>query len=501
VRHVITRSDVELHADPSRVLARLFVPGHELPTETESRATGVLSRILTLPEPAVRAALEHVRAEYLARHRDLPGILRANYEQIAHRIPDGSPLSPERKALLGATFTHEYSIEGAALFNPSMVAHPDQSKLPAGAVRFVMSLRAVGEGHISSIEFRTGSWAPGHQLRIDDPGPHVESGTIARTRHDRDLFAERLHEEGADAESARYLVSRLAAEFDFAELENALQALHGQQVTRHGAAHTQEIARSVVRNSYRVAFAAESRLPERVLWPYGPAESQGLEDARFVRFVEDDGAVCYLAPYTAFDGHHIAPQLITTTDFREFAVSQFAGPGAKNKGLALFPRRVGGRYLALSRWDRENCSIAFSADGRRWENGPQVYEPCESWELIQTGNCGSPLETEAGWLVLTHAVGPMREYAIGALLLDLHDPTRVLGRLPEPLLRARESERDGYVPNVVYSCGGMIHNGELLLPYGVSDAAVRFAFFDIAELLARLTTGVSPAATRANKSA
>jgi len=501
VRRVITRSDVILRADPSRVLARLFVPGHELPTETESRATGVLARILHLPEDAVRGALAHVRAEYLGRHRDLPAILAAHYEQIAHRIPDGDPLTADRKALLGATFTNEYSIEGAALFNPSVVAHPDQRDLPTGAVRFVMSLRAVGEGHISSIEFRTGVWGPGSTLRLDDPGPHVEQGAIARTRHDRDVFADRLREEGADTESTRYLVSRLGAEFDYAELESALHELHGQQVTRHGGAHTDELARSLVRNSYRVVFDIDSTLPERVLWPYGPAESHGMEDARFVRFIDDDAAVRYLAPYTAFDGNHIAPQLISTTDFRTFTISQFAGPGAKNKGLALFPRRIGGRYFALSRWDRENCSITSSPDGRRWEDGPQIYEPREPYELIQTGNCGSPLETEAGWLVLTHAVGPMREYTIGALLLDLDDPTKVLGRLREPLMRADEDERNGYVPNVVYSCGAMVHDGSLLLPYGVSDASVRFAFLDVAALLDRLTTGDSPATMPANNAA
>lgn len=498
---MITRSDVELRADPSRVLARLFVPGHELPTETESRATGVLARILTLPEDAVCAAVEHVRREYGDRHRDLSAVLTRHYEQIAHRVPPGDPLTAERKDLLGATFTNEYSIEGAALFNPSVVAHPEQSDLPDGAVRFVMSLRAVGEGHISSIEFRTGVWGPGHSLRLDDPGPHAEEGTIARTRHDRDGFADRLHDEGADAESTRYLLGRLAAEFDFEELESALHHLYGQQVTRHGAAHTADLARSMVRNSYRVVFAAESTLPERVLWPYGPAESHGMEDARFVRFVDDDASVRYLATYTAFDGSQIVPQLIATTDFREFSVSQFSGPGAKNKGLALFPRRIGGRYFALSRWDRENCSIASSGDGLRWEDGPQIYEPRESWELIQTGNCGSPVETEAGWLVLTHAVGPMREYTIGALLLNLDDPTEVIGRLREPLLRAGAEERNGYVPNVVYSCGGMLHDGALLLPYGMSDAAVRFAFLDVAELLDRLTTGSSPATMRANRSA
>jgi predicted GH43/DUF377 family glycosyl hydrolase len=501
VHRVIERSDITLTADPSRVLARLFVPGHELPTETESRASSVLTRILALPEDAVCAAMAHVRADYSGRHRDLSGILKLHYEQIAHRVPAGAPLSAERRDLLGATFTNEYSIEGAALFNPSLVAHPDQSGLPDGAVRFVMSLRAVGEGHISSVEFRTGVWRPGRRLCLDDPGPHVEMGTIERTRHDREVFGDRLLEEGADTESTRYLVGRLDAEFDYDELESALHALQGQQVTRHGAEHTASLARNLIRNGYRVVFASESRLAERVLWPYGPAESHGLEDARFVRFTDDDGSVRYLAPYTAFDGIHIGPQLITTTDFREFAIQPFSGAGAKNKGLALFPRRINGRHFALSRWDRENCWISSSADGRRWADGAQIYAPQESWELIQTGNCGSPLETEAGWLVLTHAVGPMREYTIGALLLDLDDPTKLLGRLREPLLRPAEDERNGYVPNVVYSCGGMLHDNVLLLPYGISDAAVRFAFIDVPELLERLTTGDSPATMRPNSAA
>ncbi|WP_293771435.1 glycoside hydrolase family 130 protein [Sporichthya sp.] len=496
-----TRSEVVLNADPSRVLARLFVPGHEQRTDTESRATGVLARIVALPEDSVRAALQHVRTEYGGRHRDLAAILTAHYEQIAHRLPDTEPFSAERKALIGAVFTQEYAIEGAALFNPSVVVHPDQGGLGPGRVRFVLSLRAVGEGHISSIEFRTGVWGPGATLILDEPGPHVEQGVVSAVSYDRDLFKARLAEEGADTESARYLIGRLSAEFEIDHLETALRKLRGQRVTRHGGPVTEEIARRLAESSYRVVFSEDSALPERVLWPQGPTESQGLEDARFVRFVDADGAVRYLATYTAFDGDHIAPQQISTTDFREFVITEFAGPAAKNKGMALFPRKVGARYFALSRWDREGCSIASSKDGRRWGDGQDIYLPDQPWELIQTGNCGSPLETDAGWLVLTHGVGPMREYAIGALMLDLEDPTSVVGRLREPLLRPAGDERNGYVPNVVYSCGGLIHDGALLLPYGVSDASVRFAFFDLAELLARLTADGPPATIPANSSA
>lgn len=502
MHRLITRSEVVLTANPSRVLARLFVPGHELRTEAESRATGVLSRILTLPEESVRTALAHVLAGFSSRHRDLPAILAANYEQIAHRIPDGDPITPERKALLGATFTNEYSIEGAALFNPSAVAHPDQTGLGEGQVRFVMSLRAVGEGHLSSIEFRTGVWGPGRTLALDDPGPHVELGTVSSpARYRREVFEARLAEEGADAESARFLISRFDADFDDHALEAALGELRGQHVTRHGSGRTEEIARRLAESRYRVVFSPDSTLSERVLWPQGPTESHGLEDARFVRFVGDDGFVRYLATYTAFDGDQVSPQLIETTDFREFTISQFAGPAAKNKGMALFPRLIGGRHFALSRWDRESCSIASSADGWQWAEGQIIYEPIEPWELIQTGNCGSPLETAAGWLVLTHAVGPMREYTIGVVLLDLEDPTKVLARLRQPLMRPAADERNGYVPNVVYSCGGMIHNGTLMLPYGVSDASVRFAFFDVADLLIRLTVDGPPATIRSNNSA
>jgi predicted GH43/DUF377 family glycosyl hydrolase len=223
-----------------------------------------------------------------------------------------------------------------------------------------------------------------------------------------------------------------------------------------------------------------------------------MEDARFVRFVGDDGSVTYKGTYTAFDGSRIAPQLIETTDFRTFTISQLAGPAARNKGMALFPRRIGGRFFALSRWDRENNTLATSADGRFWGESHLLHAPRRPWELIQTGNCGSPVETEAGWLVLTHGVGPMREYAIGALLLDIDDPTKVVGGLSEPLLRPAEDEREGYVPNVVYSCGSLLHGDQLLVPYGVSDAAIRFAFVDVPALLERMLAEGPPEAMSAN---
>jgi predicted GH43/DUF377 family glycosyl hydrolase len=496
-----TRSEVVLTADPKRVLARLFVPGHEQLLDHESRASGVLARILALPEDVVCSTLRQVHARYDGRHRDLPGVLLAHYEQIAHRVPGGATLTDERRSLVGAWFTHEFAVEGAALFNPSAVAHPDQSNLPAGHCRFLLSLRAVGEGHLSCVEFRTGVLGPGRDLRIDDPGPHIETGRTRPTPYDRELFAAKLTEEGADAESASYLLRCLPPRFDERDLERALAALSGQRVTRQGGPRTGELARRIARCSYEVEFSPLSGIAERVLWPHAPSESRGIEDARFVRFVDEDGSAVYRATYTAFDGEQIAPQVIETSDFRSFRMSQLAGPAAKNKGMALFPRKVGGRYVALSRWDRENSAITTSADGRWWGDPRTLHAPSRPWELIQTGNCGSPVETEAGWLVLTHGVGPMREYAIGALLLDLDDPSRVIGGLRDPLMSPVEDERDGYVPNVVYSCGALLHGDQLLLPYGASDSSVRFAFVDVPLLLDRLTSDGPPATMRANRSA
>lgn len=490
---LVTRSEVRLHKDARRVVARLFVPGHEHFSAGESRATGVLRRVLDLPDEQVTASRRDVLQRFSGRHRDLAAVLRRHYEQIAHRIPDGITLDQERQDLVGAFFTNEFTIEGAALFNPSVVVHPDQSGVPQGSCRLLLSLRAVGEGHLSCIEFRTGLLGPGPTLTLDEPGRQAETATAEPTWHDRALFDALLHESGADEESCRYLRSRLGERFDEATLREALDALEGQHITRAGGAHTAELARALLRCTYEVTFPAESALAERVLWPQTPLERAGLEDLRLVRFVDDDGDVSYVGTYTAFDGSAIAPQLLRTSDFRTFRMSQLAGPAAKDKGFALFPRRVAGRWVALSRSDRESTGVATSVDGLRWGVPVPLQPPVATWELLQTGNCGSPVETSAGWLVLTHGVGPMREYALGALLLDLDEPTRVIGRLAEPLLAPAEDERDGYVPNVVYSCGSVAFGDVLLLPYGASDASVRFAFVDLPALLARMTTAENSA--------
>lgn len=498
---MIVRKDVVLRADPARVVAQLFVPGHEHFSDLESRATGVLGRILALPDDTVSELLRDVRARYGKRHRDLGAVLDGHYQQIAHRIPGREPLSPDRAQLVGAWFTHEYSLEAAALFNPSAVAHPDQSGLAPGELRFVLSLRSVGEGHRSSIEFRTGVLSATGDLVLDDPGPYVAPGRVRHAVHERGLFAARLEEEGADPESTRFLLNLLPARFSVGDLHAGLTALSGQRLTRPGSGVTDALARHLVSCGYVLDFDPATALAERVLWPHGPSESHGMEDARFVRVTGEDGTVTYLASYTAFDGSSVTPQRIETADFQSFSVSQLAGPAARNKGMAFFPRMVGGRHLALSRWDRESCSLTSSADGFVWEEAVTVYRPTQPWELIQTGNCGSPIEVDAGWLVLTHGVGPLREYALGALLLDLHDPTVVLGALREPLLRPDEDEREGYVPNVVYSCGALRHGDLLLLPYAASDARVLFALVDVPALVRQLLADGPPATTSTNSAA
>jgi predicted GH43/DUF377 family glycosyl hydrolase len=482
---IVTRSDVVLRPDPSRVVARLFVPGNELFAVPHSRARVVLERVLALPEATVDELAADVRERWSRRHRDLDGVLAASYEHVRHRIPDEDALSEAARRLVGAYFTQELAIEGAALFNPSIVAHPDQSGLPDGALRFVMSLRAVGEGHVSCIEFRTGTLDAGGRVHVDEPSPHAELGRTGHSTYDRELFRAGLAEAKADAETATYLTSLLADSFTVEDLDRALLQLVDSEHTRQATA-TERIARHLARATYRVDFPEETSISERVLRPHGPTESQGMEDARFVRMVDDDGQVVYRGTYTAFDGRHIAPQLIQTDDFRSFRVSVLAGPAAKDKGMALFPRTVDGRHLALTRSDRETTGITSSENGYWWGPPTPLIGPSRPWDLIQTGNCGSPVETETGWLVLTHGVGPMREYTLGAMLLDLDDPTKVLAELDQPIMRPDEQEREGYVPNVLYSCGALAHDDRLLLPYGFSDHAVRFAVVDLPQLLDRL---------------
>jgi predicted GH43/DUF377 family glycosyl hydrolase len=445
----------------------------------------VIDRVLELSEEAAETTLGRTLARFSGHYRDLAATLDQNFEQVAHRLDSTIRVGRARRQLIGAYLTQEYALEAAALFNPSMVAHPDQAGCQPGEVRFIMSLRAVGEGHMSSIEFRTGTIGDS-VIRLDPPGRFPGTGRILPVPYDRDLFLAKLADHDAEDENARFLFDLLPSRFTAPELSMALAELHKQRLTRGDSAALAERVRYMAASSYAVEFDEHSALSERVLWPVAPAESHGMEDARFVRFTDGDDVI-YCATYTAFDGSQVAPHMLQTSDFQTFTVSPLAGQSARNKGMAIFPRRIDGRYAALSRWDRESNAIGYSVDGRRWSEAITIQTPTRPWELIQLGNCGSPIETRAGWLVLTHGVGPMREYSIGAILLDLEHPERLIAALPEPLLVADDSEREGYVPNVVYSCGPMIHGDNIVLPYGCSDSSVRIAMVNLGQLLARLT--------------
>lgn len=480
------RRGERIEADRGRVITRLFVPGQEGFDQQDSRTAAVVARLLALADSEVDATLHGVMATFGRRHRDLHGTFEQHAAVIADRLDPSSDLSDARRLLLGATFTSEYAIEGAALCNPSIVAHPDQGGVSAGALRFVMSVRAVGEGHRSSIGFRTGTIDAAGQPSFGPAPRFAVVGAARAVELEASLFSSELRRLGQHGENADYVFDALGERFSASELEGRLGELQSNLATRRHAEQTIDVIRGIAERSYGVDFAADTPLSERVLWPSMPAERNGMEDARFVRFTRDDGAVTYYATYTAYDGDEIRQQLLETVDFCSFVSSPLVGGAAANKGLALFPRQVGGRFAALSRCDRESNSVTFSENQREWSDAVPFQVPIDPWEVLQLGNCGSPLETEAGWLVLTHGVGPMRTYSIGAILLDLDDPTKVVGRLDEPLLTPTVEEQEGYVPNVVYSCGALVHADTLVVPYGIGDAAIGIATVPMADLLGEL---------------
>jgi predicted GH43/DUF377 family glycosyl hydrolase len=480
---LITRSPQRMAADPSRVIARLFVPGQEGFERQDSRAAAVLARVLALDEDEARSALDDVVVRFDGRHRDLVGTFRRHARELADRLDPASVLSEARMLLLGAMFTCEYAIEGAALCNPSVVAHPDQGGTAAGSLRFVMSVRGIGEGHRSSIGFRTGVVDVAGRVSIDEAARFACAGSAVSGLLDAVVFRSELGRCNEAGEAADFVLDALGERFTRADLDEQLDRLLSHRRTRGHVTDTVSLFRRIAERTYGVDFAPETALSERVLWPNTSAEAAGMEDARFVRFVDEDGAVTFYASYTAYSGSVISQQLLETADFREFKSTPMVGRAAANKGLALFPRRIHGRFAALSRSDRESNSITYSDRPFVWTDSVCVQRPVRAWEALQLGNCGPPIETEAGWLVLTHGVGPMRTYRIGAVLLELDDPTRIIGQLREPLLAPAVDERDGYVPNVVYSCGALMHGATLVLPYGISDAAIGVATVPVGELL------------------
>lgn len=479
----VNRTGIHIKPNNARVLFRPFEPA------SKERFLRTIARVMTLSEAQTEALLAEVLREFGDRHHEIQRFFLHRFEQVQEHLLTDQPLSLPRQLLIGSYFTQEYSLESAALFNPSMVWHPDQSDLPDGARRFILSLRATGEGHISSIVFRSGVITGTGQIRIEDPGRYVTPpDQVPNAQYDKPMFIRKLFELGTSGRFCDYVMAGLGDLFTLTELEQAVKRVQRQErASQQDHSTAAKFILTLARANYEVSYAPEQALSERVIFPTGPTETNGIEDARFVRFTYDDGQVCYYAPYTAYDGRVILPQMLKTEDFLHFHVSTLNGPEVRNKGFALFPRTINGLYAMLSRQDNENIYLMYSDNLAFWYTKELVAKPTFSWEYVQLGNCGSPIETHAGWLVLTHGVGPMRKYAMGAMLLDRNDPTKMLGRLKEPLLTPDESERSGYVPNVVYSCGGLVHGDMLVIPYAMSDYACSFATVPLDQVLDAMT--------------
>ncbi len=423
----LNRQALYLRPDPSRVLVRPFKPATEPrdfnPTD-KSRANHIVDRVLSLDPASVTLHLAEILENFQGRHRNLLDTFEARADEMEEAFAEHVNFGQEQRRLVGAYFLHEYSFEAAALFNPSIVAHPDQTGAPAGGIRFVLSLRAVGEGHISSLTFRSGSIAVDGAVSID---PTIRLASVPKVM-------------------------------------NRAQVAEGEIVD--------------------VSFRAEQHISERVIFPLTLSQSNGIEDARFVQFAGPEKI--FYATYTAYSGKAIRSELLETRDFLSFRLTPLRGSAAQNKGMALFPRKLNGQYAMIGRQDNENLYLILSDDLHQWDGGRAILKPQFPWEFVQIGNCGSPIELDEGWLLLTHGVGPVRRYSIGAVLLDKNDPSKVLARSREPLVRPDRTEREGYVPNVVYTCGALRHHDLIVLPYAVSDTFSNFATIRISALLANL---------------
>ena len=484
-RLTVRRTGVILAPDSARVLFRPFVFGDT------RRIERVLGRVSQLTEDEVKLMLDSVLEEFGERHFKLLDFFRLRFEEVRPYMLTDAPISESRQMLIGSYFTQEYALESAALFNPSMVWAPDQTGVADGARRFNVSLRATGEGHISSLCFRSGVITPDGKIEIDETARFVTAPQVLPdTKYDKSSFAASMMELDINDGLPEAVFAMLEEEFSLPQLQSAVDA-----VLRRNRALTDRwtpLARVMVsfaKANYEVACDPKANISENCIFPYSPHETNGIEDARFVEFIDDDQQSHYYATYTAYDGSMTFPQLVHTTDFTRFKISTLNGSEVKNKGMALFPRKVRDHYAMIGRQDGENLYLMYSDDLHFWRTKELLTKPTFPWEFVQIGNCGSPIETDEGWLVLSHGVGPMRKYSIGAYLLDLEDPSKVIGRLREPLLAPDENEREGYVPNVVYSCGGLIYNQWLVIPYAMADYASSFALVELEPLLAELKAG------------
>ncbi|MDC0601828.1 glycoside hydrolase family 130 protein [Aliiglaciecola sp.] len=480
----IRRRKWRLQPDPKQVICRPHIPGGD-PQHIEN----IIQRILAISGTESQQLLKWVKSRFSVRHRHLTRTLKQHYKLVECYITDSDILSEQQKLLIGAYFTMEYAVASAALFNPSIVPHPDQSKTPPNTLRFIMSLRATGEGHVSSIVFRTGIIGIRNKIEFDQSSHYVETAVRKlNPDYDKHLFIRKLNELNATNDITEQLFNQLPEHFNFDQLQVQIDKMFHQPSFDVDQMHEAITPINWLANSnYKLKFDCKHSVSERVIFPTSEVERGGIEDARFVQFYDENGAVTYYATYTAYNGLSILPQLIETTDFDNFKIVTLNGKAARNKGMALFPRKINGHYAMLSRQDGESNYIMFSDHLHFWHDAQLLQMPNEPWEFVQIGNCGSPIETNEGWIVLTHGVGPMRQYSMGAILLDLENPARVKARLIQPLLSPLETEREGYVPNVVYSCGGLINNNELLIPYAMSDMRSGMVSVNVNELIKAMT--------------
>jgi predicted GH43/DUF377 family glycosyl hydrolase len=468
----IKRSDIRIYAEAKKVIAKYLDFGKPAPTNRIGR---LVSDVIKLSEDEVNRLLTEVFMEFGTRHRHFEHMLDEHFQNVSKAVPEGSQLTEKQKKLIGAYFTMEYTIRSAALFNPSIVEHPDQTGISTGTKRFVMSLRAVGEGHISSVEFQTGTIDQNGQIRLE---PEADFASVAIWDNTKTFSKEKLKSR-----------TSILPGFDiniFDQLEDSFTKKDYQDIPESNWSDYDPASRQILDNimdsNYDVVTQENASLSETVIFPKAKQECKGMEDVRFVEFKEN-GQSTYIGTYTAYNGHRISPQLIITKDFKRFKIRTMYGRAVNDKGFALFPEKINGKFAMLGRQGGENITIMYSDDLFIWDTFENIMMPDVTWSLTQIGNCGSPIKTNEGWLVLTHGVGPVRKYVISAILLDLQNPGRVIKKLTGHLISPNKEEREGYVPNVVYSCGAMIHENLLVIPYAMSDSATTFGFVNLNELL------------------
>ena len=481
----VKRRSIRFEPDAGRIIARFFAPGDT------PEFIRIIETLAKLSGQEIDRALSSVLRHFADRHRNIKNIFEQNYNaaiNFAGRgLFDSDKFSIDLRLLIGSYFTNEYSFESSAFFNPSIVEDPDQSNLAPGHRRMILSFRATGEGHISSLVFR--------RIELDNSNEptmmpttrySVQADRVKRHVYEKSSFIHKLNEMGIQKDIISEIMDRLGDTFIYGELRASIDERLNEREVSYSRRRVIESMTWLADSHYEISFSEDTDLSERVIFPISYTETRGIEDARFVRFKRDDGSYCYCATYTAYNGFAILPKLITTEDFYHFEVKPLHGKKSTNKGMALFPRKINGKYAMLARSDGTNNYLMYSDNINIWTESQLIQGPKHLWDLVKVGNAGSPIETEYGWLVITHGIGPMRQYTLGAMLLDIDDPSKVISILKEPLLSPIENEREGYVPNVVYSCGSTINNGELVIPYAISDQRSSIATVNLKALIDQL---------------